>query len=249
MRRLLRPEREAPPAEEPRMPRVGTDPERAPLPLDTPLRDLWRERLVAVLFDSYAGVPLYKLPEDLRVYEHLLWAARVDTVIELGAAAGGSALWFRDRLRAFHEHGRSAGACVISVDIDLSEARANVGDRRDIRLVEGDIRDPDLPARVEAMLPRGARCLVVEDGPHTYEATSAALEGFSRFVPHGGWFVVEDGVVDEEELRVDETWPRGVRRAIDEWLATPAGGAFELRRDAEAYGITCHCGGYLRRVG
>ena len=231
------------------MPRVGTDPAQAPLPLDTAVLDLWRTRLVAVLFESYAGVPLYKLPEDLRVYEHLLWAGRVDTVIELGAAAGGSALWFRDRLRSFREHGRCAGALVISIDIDVSEASANLGDRRDIRLVEADIRDPELPARVASMLPRGARCLVVEDGPHTYEATTAALDGFSRFVPPGGWYVVEDGVVDEEPLRVDETWPRGVRQAVTDWLATSAGAAFELRRDAEAYGITCHCGGYLRRTG
>jgi cephalosporin hydroxylase len=75
------------------------------------------------------------MPEDLRVYEHLLWAGCVDTVIELGSGAGGSALWFHDRLRGFQEQGRSAGAAVISVDIDVSGARANVGERRDIRFV------------------------------------------------------------------------------------------------------------------
>jgi cephalosporin hydroxylase len=219
------------------------------LPLDVSVRDLWRSRLYAVMVDNYAGVPLHKMPEDLRVYEHLLWAGCVDTVIELGSGAGGSALWFHDRLRGFREQGRSAGATVISVDLDVSGARANVGERRDIRFVEGDIRDPDLPARVAAELPRAARCLVVEDGPHTYEATRAALEGFSRFVSEGGWFVVEDGVVDEDELRVREWWPRGVRRAVADWLATPSGADFELRRDVEAYGVTSNSGGYLHRTG
>jgi cephalosporin hydroxylase len=234
--------------DEPGIPRIATDPNRAPLPPGGGVADLWRTRLLTVLFDSYAGVPIYKLPEDLRVYEHLIWTERVDTVIELGSGVGGSALWFTDRLRAFRDHGRCAGATVISVDLDVSEARANVGDRAEIRLLQGDILDSDLPQRVAAEVPPAARCLVVEDGPHTYEATAAALQGFSRFVPVGGWFVVEDGVVDEDALRVRDDWPRGVQRAVTTWLASPSGAGFELRRDMEAYGITTNCGGYLRRT-
>ena len=55
------------------------------------------------LSDSYAGVP--KLPEDLRVYEHMLWLSTTEVVVELGAYAGGSALWFRDRLRTLASYG------------------------------------------------------------------------------------------------------------------------------------------------
>ncbi|HEX5895038.1 MAG TPA: hypothetical protein VFY47_01835 [Thermoleophilaceae bacterium] len=84
MRHLLRPRREPPPPEEPRLPRVGTEPQLVGLPLDVSVRDLWRSRLYAVMVDNYAGVP-------------------------------------------------------------------------EIRFVEGDILDPELPARVAAELPRGAR--------------------------------------------------------------------------------------------
>ena len=42
---------------------------------------------------------MLKFPEDLRVYEHLLWQTAPSTVIEVGVKDGGSALWFRDRLR------------------------------------------------------------------------------------------------------------------------------------------------------
>jgi cephalosporin hydroxylase len=236
------------PREEPSVPGASSDPARAPWDIDRTARELWRARLRGIMFDSYAGVPLYKLPEDLRVYEHLLWADRVDTVIELGSGAGGSALWFRDRLRAFQAYGRCAGSLVVSVDVDLSAARENVGSAdADIVLIRGDMCDPALPERVQAAIPRGARCLVAEDGPHTYEATLAALRGFARFVPPGGWFVVEDGVVDEEELRIDAAWPRGVQRAVHDWLAGEPHGEFALRRDLEAYGMTCNCHGYLQR--
>ena len=86
----------------------------------------------------------------------------------------------------------------------------------------------------------------MDDGPHTHEASRGA-QGFAPFVSPGSWFVAEDGVVDEDELRVNADWPRGVQRAVTDWLTTPAGSEFALERDAEAYAITTNCHGYLRR--
>jgi cephalosporin hydroxylase len=79
-----------------------------------------------------------------------------------------------------------------------------------------------------------------------YETTRAALEGFASFVRPGGWFVVEDGCVDDEELRL-EGWPRGVLPAVRDWLETPPGREFGVRRDLELYGMTCHPSGFLQR--
>ena len=84
---------------------------------------------------------------------------------------------------------------------------------------------------------------------HTYETTHAALEGFARFVPRGGRFVVEDDCVDVDALRPDDSWPRGVQRAVGEWLDSPSGAGFAQRREAEAYGLTSHPGGFLQRIG
>ncbi len=232
------------------LPPVGVDREAS-------VADLWRARLGQVLRETYAGLPLVKFAEDLRVYERLLWSARVDVVIEIGTFVGGSALWFRDRLRAMRAYRLPAapgdGApLVISIDIDLSRARQALGELdaaydREILLLEGDVTDLSLAAEVGRLIPAGARCLVVDDGPHTHAGTSAALRGFAPFVSPGSWFVAEDGVVDEDELRVSADWPRGVQQAVMEWLDTPAGGEFTLERDAESYAITTNCHGYLRR--
>ena len=77
---------------------------RAPAPA---LRSIARRRsptsgapVSARSFTRLRGLPLVKFAEDLRTYERLLWSARVDVVIEIGTFVGGSALWFRDRLRA-----------------------------------------------------------------------------------------------------------------------------------------------------
>jgi cephalosporin hydroxylase len=213
----------------------------------------WRMRAAQHTSDWYAGVPMSKFPEDLRVYEHLLWASRADVVVEIGTQFGGSALWFRDRLRAFEQYGRIRRGTVISIDLDLAAARealstVDPNHGESIMLVEGDVRDPTLPSRVRDLVPASSRCLVVEDSAHTYETTWAALVGFASLVPYNGYFVVEDGSVDVEEMRLSESWPRGVLPALEAWLATREGSEFTVRRDLERYGFSNHPYGFLQRT-
>lgn len=214
------------------------------------MRAYWLDRVSQVMDDCYAGVPLLKFPEDLRVYEHLLWDVKPDTVIELGTHHGGGALWFRDRLLTLQSYGLVSDVRVVSIDIDQTAARDALR-RADplyaeaIHLVEGNVCDEQL---VEAVRPLvGGRCFIVEDSAHTYDTTKAALEQFSRFVPPGGYFVVEDGCVDIDEMRLVDDWPRGVLPALGDWLASEQGSEFRVRRDLELYGISCHPGGFLQR--
>ena len=220
--------------------------------LEGSLRDYWLDRVALHTSDSYAGIPLSKFPEDLRLYEHILWARRPQVVIEIGIQHGASSLWFRDRLRTLAAYGLVARPWVIGVDVEVGGARANLdsvdaGWRDGIELLEGDVRDPELAARVAAMVPAGAECFVVEDSAHVYETTLAALEGFSALIAPGGFFMVEDGCVDIEEMRLEEGWPRGVLPAVSDWLDGPVGRGFLARRDLEIYGLTCHPGGLLQR--
>jgi cephalosporin hydroxylase len=221
--------------------------------LDESLNDYWLKRLRQHPRDSYAGVECWKFPEDLRVYEHLIWTSRPNTVIEIGTRHGGSAMWFRDRLVTLESYGLIEHPLVISIDLDIQTARLNIessgGKRDDIILLEGDLKDPAVVDEVQRCLPGGgASCMVVDDSAHTYESTMASLRGFSRFVAPGGFFVVEDGCVDIEELRAYPIWPRGVLPAIRDWLDTPQGAEFRMRRDLELYGVTSHPQGFLQRA-
>ncbi|MGI8557938.1 MAG: methyltransferase domain-containing protein [Solirubrobacteraceae bacterium] len=69
----------------------------------------------------------------------------------------------------------------------------------------------------------GLCCFVVEDSAHRYDTTKAALEQFSRFVPPGGYFVVEDCCVDIYEMRLTDDWPRGALPTLKEWLMSEQG--------------------------
>ena len=222
---------------------------------DTPLRDYWAARAHQHTQDRYLGIKMSKFPEDLRVYEHLMWVAAPDTIIELGAQSGASTLWLRDRLRTLHAYGAlAAPPQVIAVDIDLDAARYNVGVRdprwaESIAFVEGDVCDPAVRAEVGTHLRPGAVCMVIEDSAHVYATTRAALELYSDLIAPGGFFVVEDGCVDVPWMRIKDDWPDGVLPALNDWLATPQGSAFHVRRELEVYGVSCHPSGFLQRVG
>jgi cephalosporin hydroxylase len=214
--------------------------------------ELWRARAEQCAFETYAGLPCGKLPEDLRTYEHLLWLENVEVVVELGAYAGGSTLWFRDRLRTLASYGRIARPRVIAIDTEIGEARHWLGRvdpayASEITLLEGDVTDEALAGRVKAMIDAGASCLVIEDTAHLYATTIAALRNYSGAVRPGGFFVVEDGGVDIEELRIDPSWPRGVLPAIHDWLSSEQGAGFAQRRDLELYGLGCGPEGILQR--
>ena len=221
---------------------------------ETPLREYWRKRALQHTDDRYLGIKMSKFPEDLRVYEHLLWVSAPDVVIELGAQSGGSTLWLRDHLRTLQTYGAlAAPPRVVAVDIDLSAARHNVATRdpswaESIAFVEGDVCDPAVRAEVGRQIPLGAVCMVIEDSAHVAETTRAALELYSDLIAPGGFFVVEDGCVDVEWMRVKDDWPVGVLPALASWLATEQGSAFRVRRDLELYGISCHPSGFLQRV-
>jgi cephalosporin hydroxylase len=223
------------------------------LELDATIFDLWRARGEQSQSDSYAGVRLVKFPEDLRIYEHMLWASAPRYVVELGTHAGGSALWFRDRLRMLASYGRIRDPRVIAVDLDMTAAKKNLAavDARyaeTIALVEGDLRDPQIASHVATQIEAGASVLVVDDSAHNYETTMAALTGYAELIQPGGWFVVEDGGVDIEEVRLDPTWPRGVIPAIHDWLDSTTGRRFSIRRDIELYGLTSNPEGFLQRT-
>ncbi len=222
------------------------------LSLDDDLATYWRARVAQHTQGEYLGVPLSKFPEDLSIYERLLFDGQVDTVIELGAQHGGSALWFRDRLRTLAAYGRIRRPLVISVDIEVELAVQGAlrvdPSLEGIVFLDGDVLDPELPALVRSELPEGARCLVIEDTAHVYDTTMAALRGFAPFVGPGGHLVIEDGVIDIERLRPYDDWPRGVLPALETWLASSEGAGFRRRSELEAYGVTCHPGGFLQRI-
>lgn len=218
-----------------------------------PIARLYENRRWTAKRDTYFGVPLLKFPEDLRVYEHLIEECQVNVVVEVGTAAGGSALWFRDRLALAGRYLHLPPPAVVTVDIDMAEARRQLR-RTDrsytdtITLIEGDIRDADVVERVHASVPEGARVLVVDDGAHEVDALGASLDGLWPLVSPGSYLVVEDTHISYPALMSAEPRRDGPTLAefVGDWLTTHT--EFVQTREPERYVVTSNPGGYLQRA-
>lgn len=168
---------------------------------DTSVLEYWRSRIDSHLSDTYMGVPMLKLPEDLAMYEHIMYEAKVNVVVELGTGCGGSAMWFRDRLLTMELADHVDNIRVITVDIVDRIQRGF--HRNKIVGLYGDITDPDALGLVKSYLFPDDRVMVIEDSAHTYNTTYDALANYSDLVSVGSYFVVEDTYIDNIKLRPD----------------------------------------------
>src|SRR3954468_9791161 len=117
----------------------------------------------------YRDVETFKNPFDLALFTLLLGALRPATIVEIGAHAGGSALWFADMTRslglATHVHALDLAPALRPEDERIT---FHTGDARRLGQVFGDA--------VLRSLPRP--WLIVEDSDHRRETTLAVLHFF-----------------------------------------------------------------------
>lgn len=130
---------------------------------------------------TWRGVEVRKDPWDITIYPMLIWELQPRTIIELGAASGGSALWLADTATAFDLNAR-----VISVDINLSQLQ--VKDPR-IEYVQFDLFNVGLKPFPLAMSDLPHPWLLIED---THKNVVPVLEYFDRHVIRGDYVIVED---------------------------------------------------------
>lgn len=142
------------------------------------------------LYDHYKGIIMAKTPEDLRVYQHVIWETKPDTIVELGTYQGGSAMWFADQMRTLCEN---PNPTVITVDINPI---ATSGDPAVVQVVD-ELARASVKVHEWVSMRQSKRVMVVDDSGHTYQTTSDALRLYHDLVTPGCYFVVEDGVVDE----------------------------------------------------
>lgn len=160
------------------------------------------------------------------------------TVIEIGTAKGGSALWLADQLSIYGIDGFEVHT------YDIAPPPAWRDDR--IRFHQGDAYE--LPARMSAkwVAERPRPLLVIEDSAHTSGVTTAVLDHFAPLMQSGEYIIIEDAII--HEMNADDRYHGGPRKALAEFL--PAHPEFVVdERWCNYYGpnVTWNVNGYLRR--
>lgn len=145
----------------------------------------WRPLTENAYLQTWKGVLLEKDPMQIAAYPMLLNELQPETVIELGALKGGSAIWLADQLDQLAIEGQ-----VYSVDDDLSQLDEKVKADSRIHFLDGDCRDIDtvLPTELLDSLPHP--WLIIED---VHDNLLGILDHFHHHgLQAGDYIIIED---------------------------------------------------------
>lgn len=153
---------------------------------------------------SWLGVPIWQLPDDLVALQRIVFDANPKWIVETGTKFGGSAIFFASLLSMM---GRTAGSGggVITVDVhETAEARELLSERPHLlasfvrqRLI-GDAKAPEILDEISATIAADPGSVMVflddwHDGDHVY----AEMLRYSELVTPGGIMIVADTTFED----------------------------------------------------
>lgn len=198
--------------------------------------------------NSWCGVGLVQFPEDLVVYQDIIYRVEPDVIVETGTFQGGLTLYMASLLDLIQPEGE-----VVTVDynpeywlengaqVDIP-ARARLLEH--ITFVEGSSTAEETLSAVQEHIDADDTVMVILDSLHGEEHVLREIELYSELVSKGSYLIVNDTHLDGTRTPWDEEC--GVRAAIDEWL--PEHPEFVYDAEVSPFIISCSHGGFLKRV-
>jgi cephalosporin hydroxylase len=187
--------------------------------------------------NHWRGATVLKCPEDLFIYQELLFRIRPNLIVETGVAYGGSTLFLADMCELLG-HGS-----VLACDVTLGDVHPSVLEHSRVRLIEASSTSPEASCRILEWAARVDRVMVILDSDHSKAHVAEELRLYSPIVTPRSYLIVEDTNINGNP--VGERGRPGPGEAVTEFLAEHP----EFERDAacERLLVTFNPGGYLRR--
>jgi cephalosporin hydroxylase len=184
---------------------------------------------------NWLGVPLWKNPLDLWVYQEIVWEVKPALIIETGTYRGGSAFYFASLCDLI------GNGAVITIDV---MGRDNRPQHPRIEYVKASSVADDVIADLEHRCAQAdGPVLVVLDSDHHKAHVDKELAAYHSFVTPGSYLIVEDTNINGNP--VNPFFGPGPMEAVQEFL--PLHPEFEVDAAREKYMVTHNPKGYLRR--
>jgi len=183
---------------------------------------------------DWMGVPVYKCPLDLWVYQDIIYEVQPDLVIETGTAHGGSALFMAHLFDILRK------GVVATVDLLVDEKRP-IHDR--IIYLQGSSVDPSMLGTMATYAKTAKKVMVILDSDHQRDHVLKELNAYWSFVTPGSYLIVEDTNVNGHPI--EWSLGPGPTEAVQEFLSTNH--QFMVDNTREKFLLTQNPGGYLRR--
>ena len=168
---------------------------------------------------DWLGVPIIQMPEDLILFQDIVYKTQPDLIIETGVARGGSVVFWASIQKLCGINGK-----VLGVDIDIRQyarnAIINSNFKDEIYLIEGSSVEDQVVSQVKNYVLQHKKIMVVLDSNHTHEHVLSELEIYSKFVTKDCFMLVLDTVIDDLNIDPDRSWGPGSspKSAVKEFM-------------------------------
>lgn len=184
----------------------------------------------------WLGVPVWKCPLDLWIYQEMIFEKKPDVIIETGTAFGGSALFM-------------ASVCdmvgkgeVLTIDIEAKPDRPH---HERVEYLHGSSTAEEITEQVRRKVAdNGAEVMVILDSDHSRNHVLDELRIYSRFVREDGYLIVEDTNVNGHPVL--RGFGPGPMEAVEDFLKES--GDFVVDGAKEKFYMTYNPRGYLKRI-
>jgi cephalosporin hydroxylase len=183
---------------------------------------------------TWLGIPLFKYPSDLWVYQEILFDIKPDVIIECGTAQGGSALFFA-HLCDLLKRGKV-------ITIDITDRERPYHER--ITYLQGSSTSASTVEEVKKQIKPSDITIVVLDSNHHKDHVLNELKIYKSFVTKGSYMIVEDTILNGNPV-LPEYGP-GPMEAVEEFLKEEWD--FIVDKSKEKFYLTANNKGYLLRI-
>ncbi len=184
---------------------------------------------------KWMGIPVWKMPLDLWIYQEMICELKPDVVIEAGTWKGGSALYLAHMMDPLQK-GR-----VITIDI---QPQPNLPKHPRITYLSGSSTSPAIVSKVRSMIKPGEKVMAVLDSDHVKPHVLKECDLYGPLVTVGSYLIVEDTNVNRHPVLPN--FGPGPMEAVEEFLKSNTN--FAVDESREKFGFTFNPGGFLRKI-
>jgi cephalosporin hydroxylase len=186
---------------------------------------------------SWLGVPLWKNPLDLWVYQEIVFEVKPALIVETGTWKGGSAYYLASLCDLI------GGGEIVTIDVS---ARPNRPEHPRIEYIKGSSIASEVLDHVRRRVAAVAGpVLVILDSDHHQDHVAQELEAYREFVTAGSYLIVEDTNINGHP--VNPFFGPGPMEAVEEFVERRP--EFVHDRSREKFMVTHNPKGYLRYAG
>jgi cephalosporin hydroxylase len=183
----------------------------------------------------WLGVEVWKLPQDLWVYQELIYELKPDLIIETGTAYGGSAYYMASIMDLIN-HGE-----ILTIDI---EEKKNRPAHKRITYLTASSTDEKTIEKIKKSTENKKTVLVILDSDHTEKHVTKEIGLYNRFVTKESYLIVEDSNINGHPV-----WPEygpGPMESIMKFIGKNKD--FKIDESKEKFFMTWNPKGFLKKI-